>query len=184
MIKPYVFKLFFGIVLISCGVAPDQRENMEVKNTLIYTNLENSDSLLSTEPVAWINGHTLVSDRAHSGTQSSRVDQDNEFSIVYQQKVGYISTPLPKKLDINAWIYAEEEAPHGHMVVNISDAAYYQSYPIAAYFAKGREWRQFSGSFILPDSLKPSDEIKIYLWNNRKSRLWIDDIRLEFGRMD
>ncbi|MDY0343340.1 MAG: hypothetical protein RBR28_07185 [Lentimicrobium sp.] len=184
MKKPLVFTIFIGIILISCGVAPDQREKTAPKSTIIYTNLENTDSLLAAEPVSWVNGNTLVSDRVHSGVQSSRVDQEHEFSIAFQQKLGYISQPTPKNLDITAWIYSEEKSPPGNVVVSINSANYYESYPIAEFFAKGGEWRQFSGSYILPDSLKPSDEIKIYLWNNRKSRLWIDDIRLEFDRME
>ncbi|MBV2247970.1 MAG: hypothetical protein KUL83_12440 [Lentimicrobium sp.] len=180
MKKLWTITIFLGIVLISCGVAPDQRELSAPESTIIYTDLENTDSLLSAGPVSWVNGNTIVSDRAHSGTQSSRVDQENEFSIAFQQKLGYISQKMPKNLDITAWIYSEEKSPAGRMVVSINKVNYYESYPVGDFFAAGGEWRQFSGSFILPDSLKPSEEIKIYLWNNRKSRLWIDDISLKF----
>ena len=176
-----LFLIFIGITFVSCGTAPDVKEKMALKSTVFFNNLEDTDSLLAAEPVSWENTITVTSEKAHSGNQSSRMDMENEFSVVFVQKLGYISQPLPKTIDFTAWIYAEESEPSGHIVANIRKADYYKSFPIAEYFSVGNEWKKVSASFILPDSLKPADEIKIYLWNNRKSRLWIDDIRLEFN---
>jgi hypothetical protein len=66
------------------------------------------------------------------------------------------------------------------MVVSVDDKGYYQSYPIADFFAKGGEWKKVRATYEFPDSLVPSDLIKVYIWNNRESELLVDDISLQF----
>ncbi|MCO5263919.1 MAG: hypothetical protein M9901_13675 [Lentimicrobium sp.] len=176
--------LFFmipAIILLSaCGNLPEVNQPEEPQIVEIITDLENPDSLLTAQPLAWKNGSTIREGMAYSGKFASHLDAENEYSFVFEQKLGYVSNLLPARLTYEARVYSEKPAPGGYMVVSIDDKGYYQSYPIADFFARGGDWKKVSSTYELPDSLEPSDLIKVYIWNNRESELLVDDISLQF----
>ncbi len=176
-----ILSMIPAIVLLSaCGNPPEANQPEKPQTIEISTDLENPDSLLAAQPLAWKNGSTIREGLAFSGKFASHLDAENEYSFVFEQKLGYISTLLPARLTYEAQVYSGKPAPGGYMVVSVDDKGYYQSYPIADFFAKGGEWKKVRATYEFPDSLVPSDLIKVYIWNNRESELLVDDISLQF----
>ncbi len=176
------FLPFFLISLsiVSSCITPLSDKDKYPEMVIFATYLEHPDSLMSENPNTWNNLQTVVEGRAFSGTKASKLDQSNEFSVVYEQKFGYIAESTPKRVTFNAMIYAMEPFPTGYVVASIGTIDYYRNYPITEFVPTANKWEKVSATFTLPDSLKPSDKLKVYLWNKKKSEFWADDISLEF----
>lgn len=162
-----------------CGTYPDPEAEKKPSVTF-STNLENPDSLLSATPLSWKNEGTIKEGHAFSGKYAVQLDHEHEFSLVFEQKLGYVSALQPERLTYEAMVYSDKPAPEGSMVVSIDDKGYYQSFSISDFFASGGEWKKVSATFQLPDTLDPSDLIKVYIWNNKSGELLIDDISIKF----
>lgn len=167
--------LFFS----SC-ITPLSDENKKPEKITIFSDFENPDSLMTAEPVAWKNLSTLAEGGAFSGRMASKLDQQNEFSVVFEQKIGYIAETNPKRFTFQAMVLSPEPFPAAFMVASISGTDFYRSYPISEFLPEAGKWEKVRTSFALPDSLKPADQLKIYIWNRKKSEVLTDDFSFEF----
>lgn len=174
--------LYFTALLIAAAgcISPLTETDKEPEAVTFSTNLEQADSLGAAEPASWHNLETVAEGKAYSGSKASRLDGSVEYSVVFEQKFGYIAEDKPNQFTYKAMVYAEETFPVAFIVASIAAADYYRSYPIAEFIPEAGKWEQVNATFTLPDSLKPSDKLKVYLWNKNKRNLWVDDLSLEF----
>lgn len=172
--------ILISFSIVSSCVTPLSEKDKDPEMVIIATDLEQPDSLMAENPNAWNNLQTVVEGRAFSGTKASKLDQNNEFSVVYEQKFGYVAEISPKRFTFNAMVYAAEPFPTGYVVASIGKTEYYRNYSITEFVPTANKWEKVSVTFTFPDSLKPSDKLKVYLWNKKKSEFWADDISLEF----
>lgn len=174
---PYVIA---GLILIGGCISPLSETKEDAGKIIIFTNLENPDSLLSAEPIAWKNANALHEGLAFSGKTASKLDYENEYSIVFEQKIGYIDHRSPRRFTFQAMMYSTVPQPVGFMVASVSGTEFYRSFPVSEFLPEGKKWEKVRATFTFPDSLKPSDVLKVYIWNRKQSELLIDDLRLEF----
>lgn len=172
--------LIAGLIIIGGCISPLTETKEDPGKVIISTNLENPDSLLSAEPIAWKNTNTLQEGMAFSGKIASKLDYENEYSIVFEQKIGYIDHRSPKRFTFQAMMYSTEPQAVGFMVASVTGTEYYRSYPVSEFLPEGNKWEKVRTTFTFPDSLKPSDVLKVYIWNKKQSELLIDDLTLEF----
>lgn len=169
-----------GLIFAGGCISPLSETKEDAAKVIISTNLENPDSLLSAEPIAWKNANALHEGLAFSGKTASKLDYENEYSIVFEQKIGYIDHRSPRRFTFQAMMYSPDPLPVGFMVASVSGTEYYRSYPVTEFLPEGKKWEKVRTTFTFPDSLKPSDMLKVYIWNKKQSELLIDDLRLEF----
>lgn len=169
-----------SLFILSSCIAPLSDKDTEPEKIIISTDLEHPDSLVAEDPSTWKNLQTVVEGKAFSGKKASKLDQSNEFGVVFEQRFGYIAENNPRLFTFNAMIYAAEPFPVGYVVASIGTTAYYRNYSITEFVPKAQKWEKVTATFTLPDSLKPSDVLKVYLWNKKQSEFWADDISLEF----
>ena len=177
--KIYLYLIVLLIAVAGC-ISPLTETDKDPEVITFTTDLEQPDSLGTAEPVSWQNLETVVEGRAYSGTKASRLDGEVEFSVVFEQKFGYIAEIKPAQFTYKAMAYSDEPFPVAFVVASIATADYYRSYPVAEFLPTADKWQQVNATFTLPDSLKPSDKLKVYVWNKKKSNVWVDDISLEF----
>lgn len=177
--KIYLSTVVLLIAISGCISPLTEKEKGPVSVTF-STDLENPDSLVTAEPISWQNLETVVEDKAYSGKKASRLNQEVEYSVVFEQKFGYISDTTPAQFTYKAMVFSDEPFPEAFIVASIAEVDYYRSYPIAEFLPTANKWEQINATFTLPDSLKPSDKLKVYLWNKKKINIWVDDISLEF----
>jgi len=175
-----VLYIIAGLIFAGGCISPLSETKEDAAKVIISTNLENPDSLLSAEPIAWKNANALHEGLAFSGKTASKLDYENEYSIVFEQKIGYIDHRSPRRFTFEAMMYSPEPLPVGFMVASVSGTEYYRSYPVAEFLPVGEKWEKVRTTFTFPDSLKPSDVLKVYIWNKKQSELLIDDLTLEF----
>ena len=177
--KIYLYLTVLLIAVAGC-ISPLTEAYTDPAAITFSTDLEQTDSLGMAEPVSWHNLETVVEGRAYSGNKASRLDGQVEYSVVFEQKFGYIAEDSPAQFTFKAMVYSDEPFPVAFVVASIATADYYRSYPIAEFIPKADKWEQVNATFTLPDSLEPSDKLKVYVWNRKKSNLWVDDLSLEF----
>lgn len=177
--KIYLYSTVLLTAFAGC-ISPLNETNKEPATITFSTDLEHPDSLGMAEPVAWQNLETVVEGKAFSGNKASRLDKEVEYSVVFEQKFGYISENNPALLNFKAMVYSDEPLPTAFIVASIADADYYRSFSIAEFLPAAEKWEEVNVTFTLPDSLKPSDKLKVYLWNRKQSNVWMDDLSLEF----
>ncbi len=177
--KIYLYTTVLLIALAGC-ISPLTETEKAPETISFTTDFEQPDSLGTAEPVSWQNLETVVEGIAYSGTKASRLDREVEFSAVFEQRFGYIAENIPGQLTVKAMVYSDESFPTAFVVASIATADYYRSYPIEEFLPTAGKWEQVNVTFTLPDSLKPSDKLKVYLWNKKESNVWVDDLTLEF----
>ena len=177
--KIHLYTLILLMTMASC-ISPLTETDEDPGMVSFSTDLEQPDSLGTAEPISWQNLETVKEGIAYSGNRASRLDQEVEYSIAFEQKFGYIAENSPRQLTYKAMVYSDESLPTAFVVASIAGIDYYRSYPIAEFLPAAGKWEQVNATFTLPDSLKPSDKLKVYLWNRKKSNLWVDDVSLEF----
>lgn len=177
--KIYLYTTVLLIAISGC-ISPLTETDKDPEMISFLTNFEQPDSLGAAEPVSWQNLETVVESTAYSGNKASRLDQEVEYSVAFEQKLGYISETSPRQLTVKAMVYSDEAFPTAFVVASIGTADYYRNYPIGEFLPVAGKWEQVNATFTLPDSLKPSDKLKVYLWNKKVSNVWVDDLTLEF----
>ena len=177
--KIYIYTSILLIVIAGC-ISPLTETDEEQAMVTFSTDLEQPDSAGTAEPVSWQNLETVAEGKAFSGNRASRLNQEVEFSVVFEQKFGYIAESNPNQLTFKAMVYSDEPFPTAFVVASIAEADYYRNYPLAEFLPTADKWEQVNATFTLPDSLKPSDKLKVYVWNRKKSNVWVDDLSLEF----
>ncbi|MBW6489625.1 MAG: hypothetical protein K0B15_00390 [Lentimicrobium sp.] len=171
--------IIMGIFFSGC-ITPLSDKNKNTQSIIIFSDFENSDSLQTSEPVVWKNLSSLQEGHAYSGKIASKLDQQNEFSAVFEAKTGYIAETNPKRFTFQAMVFSPDPFPTAFMVASISGTDFYRSYPISEFLPVAGKWEKVRTSFTLPDSLKPADQLKVYIWNRKKNEVLVDDFSLEF----
>lgn len=170
-----------AVMATACGSGNQEKSEASSSNEITFTtDLENIDSLLNEIPASWKNEKTIAEGMAHSGKFASKIDSTSEFSFVFEQKLSYIDARVPKKVHYTAWIYSDMANTPGSIVVSVNNNAYYKGFKIADFFPAGKEWKQVSATFELPETLTGENIIKGYVWNQNKNPLIIDDISIKF----
>lgn len=171
-----IIGLYFCTLLIASScISPLNEVKKDPESITFTTDLENIDSLNQVTLPTWKHLVSVKEGNAFSGKNESVLDNNNEFSVVFEQKFGYLHKILPEKLTFSAMVNANAPMPEGSVVVSVSGNKYYRSYPIAEFIPKADNWYKVITSFNLPDSLLMSDQVKIYVWNRRKDVLRIDN---------
>ena len=177
--KIYLYITVLLIAVAGC-ISPLTEVDKDPEVITFSTDLEQPDSLGTAEPISWQNLESIVEGKAFSGNKASRLDGEVEYSVVFEQKFGYIAESSPGQFTYKAMVFSDEPFPTAFVVASIAETDYYRSYPIAEFLPSAGKWEQVNATFTLPDSLKPSDKLKVYLWNRKKSNVWVDDVSLEF----
>lgn len=165
-----------GLLLASCG----HREEGGAKAAVVTRN--------DFENVLGWNGNadaSLTAERAHSGRYAVRVGPQNEFGYTYIQSLGKMSAAKIKAVTVSAWVWLPGAQASASLVVAISHSpersspVFYGSIPLGTAAKSFKEWQQVSQTFVLPDSVQDTNQLKCYLWRGSAvENVYVDDISL------
>ncbi len=166
------------IILASCNSINDGKN--ESGTILSFsTDVENVDSLAVLIPNTWKNLNTITDTLAHSGKYSSKIDSINEFSIVYENRLGNINDALPKKMKISAFGCSLAQGSNAFIICSVNNNKYYSGAQVDSLFTNTNEWKEISAEFNLPETLDADDIIKAYVWNKKIGTFLVDDLKVE-----
>jgi hypothetical protein len=126
-----------------------------------------------------------TSDSVHvSGMYSAKITPDKEYSPICSKPLSDFGERLPHFINVTFWAFNPGNQVVDALAVcsidkNETNVAW-QSQPLSSIFKQKRKWQQLTVRFVLPDDLDRDPVIKIFLWNQKRSSFFIDDLKIEF----
>jgi hypothetical protein len=119
---------------------------------------------------------------AHSGNYYCGLDSTTDYSITFQSAIKDLPKPDFKTLDISAWARAKDISSMAALVIaidTIGGNVKYMGIPLSDFILEADKWTEIQGTFTAPENLQPGFQLKIYLYNQGKESVDIDDIKFE-----
>lgn len=131
----------------------------------------------------WMNLQTIAKGDAHSGKYVCQMDSTKEFSFGFDSKFEEFTTKIPKKVKVNFFGFAANSCEGVGLVIQVDSAGkniFWTSGNIAQKLGKTNKWVEINEVFNLPPKIQPFHEIKVYVWNPKKKKFYLDDFSVEF----
>lgn len=129
------------------------------------------------------NPDVVTKAQAHSGKYAIYVNDTREFSLTFDAPLSQIVDFRPRSLQLEAWAYLTDERSTGQLGVQIVNSAtdnteFFGDGIKLAEAARGRKkWVKVSKTIVLPDSIRPTQHLKVFLWRaTAATPIYVDDI--------
>lgn len=179
--KKILFLAATTILLSACSNnVNDKAGKKNTENSISFTNdMEHASAMIP----SWTNESTVGEGVAHSGKFSSMMDETREYSYSFQEILGNISSKLPKKILVNAWIYSTVVNPDISFVVGINSkekSVYWNSAVLKPDVPKANEWTEVNYAFDINKPIDVNYKVTVVLWNLNKLKVYYDDPTITF----
>ncbi|WP_035565084.1 carbohydrate binding domain-containing protein [Hymenobacter sp. IS2118] len=131
---------------------------------------------------------SLTKAKARSGRYAIKVDGETEFSIGYQNTLLQVSNSKLKKLHVRGWALLTGPQAKAVLVVQVTDPAkggeqvYWEALDIRGEVKTLNHWTQVDKDFVLPATIGPNQELKIYMWRTGPDdATYLDDLEITKG---
>ncbi|MEI6853767.1 MAG: hypothetical protein WCL06_13045 [Bacteroidota bacterium] len=176
MRKNLHYALLLLIILVFAACSGNKSGNNEPGTIALSSDLEN---------ICWMNQHTLCKTVVHSGKFSSKLDSVNQFSFGFSNSFNNLSDTLPGSVDVSCWIYYPQIKIKSSIVISIDSVGkniYWKGFPLNDSIKAANQWQEVKVTFEIPKKVMPTDNVKIYVWNNDKRTFYMDDLKLLFHK--
>jgi hypothetical protein len=116
---------------------------------------------------------------AHSGSSVCEVDSSREFGITFVKKLGAFHKGVPKGMKAGMWVRLDEPSKETSLVMAVEQdgkVLQWESMSLKPLVKKASTWFEISTLFSLKPQSPESAVLKLYLWNQGKQHLLIDDV--------
>jgi hypothetical protein len=116
-----------------------------------------------------------------SGMYSAKLSPDKEFRLLFFKSFWEFSETAPLSFEVSCWVFNPGNTPTGaQMVCSIEkdSVVNWQSKEIDSEGIQPGKWVKVSSKFILPEYFPMDHKVKIYIWNQKKSTFFVDDLDL------
>ncbi len=165
-----MYKLFTIIAVASIAIFT----SCSKKKQFIYEN--------DTDFHEWINQQSVKSSPiAHSGVSVSIIDSTHEYSLGLSKTIANISDQKLTQVKFIYWAFIKSDQAKASTVLSIDLNGKNNLWEGRS--LKGatlNTWTQIEETFAIPDKLDPSNVISLYIWNNSKEEILIDDLKIVF----
>jgi hypothetical protein len=131
----------------------------------------------------------LVSDKAHTGKYSIRVDPQHQYSPTFRAELGQLCLHhRPRRLTLSAWVWVPEANAEAALILAISnpedpDHPVVRKSLFVSDFGPYGQWKYVSRDIDLVGADIPAfsskSQLVIYLWNSSSNDpVYADDLRL------
>jgi hypothetical protein len=174
--------LLAALFLVACSPQTDTDKG---KKPLAFNDFENVDGWLADSPYLL----TLSREKAHSGTYSSRVDGNHEFSLGYNNALSRLSPDWPPKLTVGAWVFVPNEQASAQLVIEIKQPGkdgkglLWQGLDLAKTVKLYNQWQYVEQTITLPDTAGPQSRLLAYVWRGQSTQpVFMDDLQVTLGK--
>jgi len=150
-----------------------------IYNTIPERNLINTCE----NGVIWNQAQTITTEQAYSGSKSSLFYGENPYSITLEYPISRVPDSLKKKITIEFWLYQNQINSDSKIIIeSIKNSEYHHTTYIDFndQITKKKVWQKFSTTFLLPDSMRNADAIKIFIYNPTIDKKYVDDFQIRF----
>lgn len=129
---------------------------------------------------------SLTTAKAHTGQVAILASPEVPFSYTYARTLDALGLGAPpRQLELSAWALRTAAGSTARLVVQLDTSptdekqVFYAALPLAEAVPTFGEWRQVRLPIDLPANAVGSNQLKIYLWNDKgTSPTYLDDVVL------
>lgn len=135
------------------------------------------------ENESYLSNILITSKYAYSGKYSNVISKDRIYSYTYTIKFGEIKNLSPLKAVFNCKLFSDKEDIKANLVLSIEHGdkvVQYRNLSIHSSLSNLNEWKDFTLSINIPESLNDDALFKAYVWNTGTNNVYIDDLELYF----
>jgi len=152
-----------------------------LKQSTFYYDLENDSSLEKTE--------SLSEDLSHSGKRSSLISGKNEYSVTISKKVSDVMNDTISTVNVSVWLYPLSDKPECTLSLEIrnsdDESIFWNGKSTSKMNLKANSWQKLNASLNMsPEDYRKigfDDRLYIYVVNNGRSKIYVDDFMISFG---
>lgn len=130
----------------------------------------------------WINQQYVKNvPNPHSGMTSSVIDSVHAYSLGLSKTIANISDQKLTQVKFSYWVYVKSDQAKASAVISIDlngKNNFWEGRPLKG--AALNTWTQIEETFAIPDKLDPNNVIALYVWNNSKEEILVDDLKMVF----
>ncbi|MEY4111074.1 MAG: hypothetical protein RLZZ46_1429 [Bacteroidota bacterium] len=167
----HLFSLFFIAMLPfvqSCAPKREKKEKLEKYEM----NFEPSEDWQNLEL-------TRNNTQAHSGKNVCELDSTKEFSITFLKKLSAFAKGSPAGLKVGMWVRLDDVNKSTALVMSVENEGkvlQWESMNLKPIVKKPIFWTEVSTLFNIKPGTPNNATLKVYLWNEGKQHLLIDDV--------
>jgi hypothetical protein len=157
----------------------DQYVNMEyvtAKSATFFNDCEGKQK--------WNQMSTITSDRAASGTMSSKSGAGNDYSLTFEHPINLVSDSM-QVLNVEMKIF-QESLDHDAKLTFVCSGQGKENHlveiPISNFEKAPKDWQTINYSMKLPSDFYNREIVKVFIYNPSKSLIYLDDFKLTFGQ--
>lgn len=164
-----MYKLFTVLAITSFALLT----SCSKKKQYVYEN--------DTDYHEWINMQSIKDvPNPHSGSSVSIIDSVHQYSLGLSKTVENISDQKLTQVKVSYWAFVKSDLAKATTVISIDfngKNLFWDGRPLKGTLNK---WVQMEETFAIPSSINKNNQISIYVWNNSKEEILIDDLKMVF----
>ena len=129
----------------------------------------------------WTNMYTVKTvPNPHSGVRVSCIDSTHEYSLGFSKTIANISDKKLKQVKLSYWVFITSDKAKATSVISIDFQGknnYWDGRPVKGTL---NTWVQVEEIFKIPENTDSNNQLSLYVWNNSKEEILIDDINIVF----
>lgn len=165
-----MYKLFTVVAIVSMAFLT----SCSKKKQFIYENDADSKE--------WLNQSTIkMVGNPHSGMNASVIDSTHQYSLGLTKVFSNINDKLPTQVKFSYWAFVKSDQVKATTVISIDfngQNKHWDGRPLKG--AVLNTWTKIEETFSIPAKTDLNNAISLYVWNNCKEEILIDDIKCEF----
>ncbi len=131
----------------------------------------------------WSDGNTLTVGLGHSGKYFSKITPENQYSFTFHKPLKDISAKRVKKAEYSVWVNLPNSTSEATLVFSVDSASKSMMWigtSTKELAVAPNKWVQIKGKATLPANMNRENELKIYVWDNGKDPVLVDDFEISF----
>jgi len=132
----------------------------------------------------WGQMQTITADKSFTGEKSSKTGQKQDYSITFEYPIINLPDSL-KQISIDFELFQNDINHDAKLMVELSGKVIEKQWNgtlIRDLSGIVQKWNEVNYRFLLPDNFYKNDLIKIYVYNPTNSIIYIDDMKIKFGK--
>lgn len=128
----------------------------------------------------WINQQSIKnSPNAHSGSSVSVMDSTHSYSLGLCKTIENIGIGKLKEVHFSYWVFMKSDQAKASSVISVDfngKNVHWDGHPVKAELNK---WVLIDETYTLPEKIDLNNQLSVYVWNNSKEEILVDDIRIK-----
>lgn len=169
--------IFVTVILNSCA----KKQPDEKKELVAITTTSNN-----TELNEWKDPYTIkpYAD-AHSGNSVSVIDSLSIYSVGYEKQLANIAKSKINSVVFSYWVLLRNDKAEAKTVLSIDDTiskknVLWVGNLVRHNVKENNKWTEITETFEIPKNINPKCLLKLYVLNNSKEEILLDDFKIAF----